>query len=154
VQRPDRGDEDPGKRWDRNYSELLQELRVAQTGVQILFAFLLTIPFSTHFKDVTSSLDRFVYVFTVVTTAVAMALLVAPVAHHRLVFRQGRKPELVLTSSRMAFAGLSVLLLSVMGAIYLVLDVVAGAGWAAWLVGALAAIYFFLWYVVPRFKIK
>lgn len=150
----DRREEDPAKRWDRNYSELLQELRVAQTGVQILFAFLLTIPFSARFAEETGPFDRFVYVFTVVTTALAMALLIAPATHHRQVFRQGRKPELVLTSSRMAGAGLAVMLVSVMGAVYLVLDVVAGLGWAAAIVGFLAALYIFLWYVVPRLNIK
>lgn len=154
MERPDRKDEDPGKRWDRNYSELLQELRVAQTGVQILFAFLLTIPFAARFTEVTSSFDRFVYAFTVVTTALAMALLVAPVSHHRQVFRQGRKPELVVTSSRMAKAGLAMMLLSVMGAVYLVLDVVAGMGWAGGIVAFLAAVYLFLWYVVPRLHDK
>ena len=154
MQRPDREDEDPGERWDRNYSELLQELRVAQTGVQILFAFLLTIPFSTRWADVTDSFDHFVYVFTVITTGLSMALLVAPVSIHRQVFRKGRKPELVVTSSRLAFGGLAMMLLSVMGAIYLVLGVVAGAGWAGWLVGAVAAVYIFLWYVLPRLKVR
>jgi hypothetical protein len=150
----DRRDEDPAKRWDRNYSELLQELRVAQTGVQILFAFLLTIPFSARFVEATGPFDHFVYVFTVVTTALAMALLVAPATHHRQMFRQGRKPELVVTSSRLAKVGLAVMLVSVMGAVYLVLDVVAGLGWAAAIVGFLAALYVFLWYVVPRLNLK
>jgi len=145
-----RPDEDPAQRWDRNYAELLQELRVAQTGVQILFAFLLTIPFSARFVEETDAFDRFVYVFTIVTTALAMALLVAPASHHRLLFRQGRKPELVRTSSRMAGAGLATMLVSVMGAVYLVLDVVAGLGWAGGIVAFLAATYVFLWYVVPR----
>jgi hypothetical protein len=133
---------------------LLQELRVAQTGVQILFAFLLTIPFSARFAEQTNGFDHFVYVFTVVTTALAMALLVAPVSHHRQVFRQGRKPELVVTSSRMAKAGLVVMLLSVLGAVYLVLEVVAGLGWAGGIVAFLAAVYVFLWYVVPRLNLK
>jgi len=146
----ERRDEDPAKRWDRNYAELLQELRVAQTGVQILFAFLLTIPFSARFLEATDAFDRFVYVFTMVTTALAMALLVAPASHHRLLFRQGRKPELVRTSSRMAGAGLATMLVSVMGAVYLVLDVVAGLGWTAGIVAFLAATYIFLWYLMPR----
>lgn len=145
----ERNDEDPKQRWDRNFAELLQELRVAQTGVQILFAFLLTIPFSARFADETTSLDRAVYVITVISTALAMALLIAPVSHHRLIFRQGRKPELVETASRMAKAGLVAMLVSVMGAIYLVLDVVAGLGWASAIVAMLATVYVLLWYVVP-----
>src|SRR3954470_16354530 len=97
-------DETGLERWDRNFIELLQELRVAQTGVQILFAFLLTLPFTNRFGDV-SDLDKVVYVITLIASAVATALLIAPVSHHRQVFREGRKPELVSTASRLAKAG-------------------------------------------------
>jgi Family of unknown function (DUF6328) len=89
-----RRDETGLERWDRNFIELLQELRVAQTGVQILFAFLLTMPFTNRFGQV-SDLDKVVYVITLVAAATAMALLIAPVSDHRQVFRQGRKPQLV-----------------------------------------------------------
>jgi len=154
VRMIDRRDEDPLQRWDRNFSELLQELRVAQTGVQILFAFLLTIPFSSRFMEETTSFQRGVYVFTVVTTALSMALLIAPVSYHRQVFQQGRKPELVMTASIMAKAGLAVMLLAVMGAVYLALEVVTGFGWAGWIVGGLAAVYVFLWYVLPRLNAR
>src|SRR5438309_3920171 len=81
------------ERWDRNFTELLQELRVAQTGVQILFAFLLTLPFTSRF-DRATGLDRGVYVTTMVAAACATALLIAPASYHRLVFRKGRKPQL------------------------------------------------------------
>ena len=147
-------DETRKERVDRELMELLNELRVALPGVQVLFAFLLTIPFSARFVEETGPFDRFVYVFTVVTTALAMALLIAPATHHRQMFRQGRKPELVLTSSRMAGLGLAVMLVSVMGAVYLVLDVVAGLGWAGVIVAFLTAVYLFLWYVVPRLNLK
>src|SRR5947209_10039375 len=82
------------ERWDRNFSELLQELRVAQTGVQVLFAFLLTLPFTNRFERITE-VQRGTYVVTLVAAAAATALLIAPVSYHRLVFRQGRKPQLV-----------------------------------------------------------
>src|SRR3954468_6047090 len=98
-------DETGLERWDRNFIELLQELRVAQTGVQILFAFLLTLPFTNRFGDV-SRLDTVVYVITLVSAASATALLIAPVSGHRQVFRLGRKPELVRFASRLAQGGL------------------------------------------------
>src|SRR2546429_7750584 len=101
---PETGPDAPGRsetpleRWDRNFTELLQELRVAQTGVQILFAFLLTLPFTNRFDRVTE-LDRGVYVATIVAAAAATALLLAPVRYHRPVFRKGRKPALVQVGS-------------------------------------------------------
>jgi O-antigen/teichoic acid export membrane protein len=141
-------DETDLERWDRNFTELLQELRVAQTGVQILFAFLLTLPFSTRFGDV-DALDKAVYVATLVTTATATALLIAPVSYHRRVFQQGRKAQLVRTASVLAQAGLGALLLSVTGAVFLVLHVVAGMGWAAGLGAAIVVLYVCLWYLLP-----
>ena len=136
--------------WDRRLIELLQEIRVAQTGGQILFAFLLTLPFSARFGEV-NNLERTVYVMTLCSAAVSMALLIAPVAYHRQVFRQGLKPRLVQTASVLAQAGLVALLLAITGAVFLVLDVVAGLRWAAALAGILAGIYVLLWYVLPVF---
>ena len=137
------------QRWDRNFADLLQELRVAQTGIQILFAFLLTLPFSNGFPR-TTAFQKDVYLVSLLSAAFATAMIIAPVAFHRALFRQGRKPELVRISSRMAGAGLATMLVSVMGAVYLVLEVVAGLGWAGGIVGLLTATYIFLWYVVPR----
>jgi len=91
----------PLQRADRNLAELLQELRVAQTGVQILFAFLLTLSFTDRFVTI-DGFQRGVYVFTLVTSATTVALLVAPVAVHRLLFQRGRKRELVHVGHRMA----------------------------------------------------
>lgn len=149
----DEGDDDRFEagleRWDRNFNELLQELRVAQTGVQILFAFLLTLPFSARFFEVTTGPQRAVYVFTLVASAIAMALLIAPVSYHRQIFRQRRKPQLVRATARLAKAGLAAMLLAVVGAVYLVLDVVAGLGWAGAVGGAVAAVYVLLWYALP-----
>jgi hypothetical protein len=136
--------------WDRRLMELLQEIRVAQTGGQILFAFLLTLPFSARFAEVTS-LERTVYVLTLCFAAISMALLIAPAAYHRQVFRQGLKPRLVQTASVLAQAGLAALLLAITGAVFLVLDVVAGLKWAASLAAVLAGIYVLLWYVLPVF---
>jgi MFS family permease len=142
-------DETSMERWDRNFGELLQELRVAQTGVQILFAFLLTLPFTNRFSEV-SSLDKVVYVITLVAAATATALLIAPVSDHRQVFREGRKPQLVQTASMLAQAGLGALLVAMIGAVFLVLDVVAGLGWAVGLGVVITLVFLTLWYVLPK----
>jgi hypothetical protein len=141
-------DETALERWDRNFTELLQELRVAQTGVQILFAFLLTLPFTNRFAEVTG-FERGVYVITLVAAAAATALLIAPVSYHRIVFRQGRKPQLVLIASRLALVGLFCLLVSMLGAVYLAVAVVLGAPLAAAILAGVTGLFVFLWYVLP-----
>lgn len=152
--KPDGRDETVAERADRNFIELLQELRVAQTGVQILFAFLLTLPFTQRFSSVQSD-DKGVYLATVIVTAIAMACLVAPVSHHRILFARGLKRELVRSAGRLASAGLVFLLLAVMGAIYLIVDVVANAVAASAITGGLATLFLFLWYVLPlRYRIR
>src|SRR3954469_23685586 len=93
--------ETPKQRWDRNFGDLLQELRVAQTGIQILFAFLLTLPFSNGFPR-TTEFQRDVYVVSLLAAAAATAMIIAPVAFHQALFRRGRKPELVRFGHRMA----------------------------------------------------
>jgi hypothetical protein len=141
-------DETDAERQDRNYSELLQELRVAQTGVQILFAFLLTIPFQQRF-GMLSSVLRGLYVATLLCAAIAAALFIAPVAVHRVVFRRHLKHELVNWTARLAAAGLVFLALTVLGAVLLVVDVVSGPV-AAWILTvALACLFAWLWYLLP-----
>jgi uncharacterized protein DUF6328 len=140
--------ETPGERWDRNFDDLLQEVRVAQTGVQILFAFLLTLPFSARF-GATSELDRVVYVITLLAAAAASAFLIAPVSYHRLLFRKGRKAELVRNASRMAVCGVACILIAIVGAVFMVLNVVYGMALA---VTAAAAIFLLggtLWFLLP-----
>lgn len=134
------------QRWDRNFVELLQELRVAQTGVQILFGFLLTVPFSTRFTRSTSTLQVVVYAATFVACAVAAALLIAPVSRHRQLFREGRKAQLVLYGDRLAQAGLLALMVTVTGAVFLVMDVIAGLAAACPIAVAVAVVYYMLWY--------
>jgi len=141
-------DETPEQRADRNLAGLLQEVRVAQTGVQILFAFLLTLPFTNRFGAV-GPVAKTTYLVTLMAAATAAALLIAPVSFHRLVFRQGHKPELVRTSTVLAQLGLACLLVCVIGCVLLVVDVVTGAAWAAVLAAAVAGLYVGLWYVLP-----
>ncbi|WP_155375647.1 DUF6328 family protein [Catellatospora vulcania] len=140
--------EDPDERWNRNYSELLQELRVAQTGVQILFAFLLTLPFSVGFEKINGT-ERVLYVVTFICSGLAAALLIAPVSYHRLSFREGRKPQIVRTAHVLAQFGLFFEMTAIVLAIYLVVDVVSGARWAGFLGGGIALVYILLWYVLP-----
>lgn len=138
------------QRSDRNFTELLQELRVAQTGVQILFGFLLTVPFSNRFSEHATRLQTVVYILTMLACSTAVALIIAPVSLHRRVFRQGRKPELVRWADRMAQAGLFSLLLAVIGVVFLLLDVLEGAILAIALTIVVAAIYILLWYRLPH----
>jgi O-antigen/teichoic acid export membrane protein len=139
------------ERADRNFTELLQELRVAQTGVQILFAFLLTLPFTQRFARVDGE-QRLVYLATLIASALATACLIAPVSHHRILFRRRRKPELVDSANRLALAGLAFLLVSVTGAVYLVFDVVAGVGPAAVVGGVLGLWLLYIWYLLPLWR--
>lgn len=143
-----RRDETDAQRLDRNYAELLQELRVVETGVQIFFAFLLTIPFQARFPSITG-FQTGAYLITLIAAACAAVLLAAPVAVHRALFRQRRKDLLVRVASRCAAVGLALLLISMLAAVLLVLDVVAGRV-AAWIIaGFLAAGALALWYVFP-----
>ena len=143
-----RDDETHAERADRNFGDLLQELRVAQTGVQILFAFLLTMVFSARFAEV----DRFekaVYLVSLLSAAAAAALIIAPVAYHRVLFRRGMKEELVQVAHRMAAGGLAFLVISIVGAVLLVTDVVLDRA-AAIVVTGITGIWFaLLWLVVP-----
>jgi O-antigen/teichoic acid export membrane protein len=146
-------DETEAERADRNFNELLQELRVAQTGVQILFAFLLTLPFTQRFEKLAAE-DRSVYLGTLLATALATACLIAPVSQHRLLFRRHRKPEIVTTANQLAQAGLAFLLIAVLGAVYLIFDVVVGTGLAGVVTGALAVWFILIWYVQPLWQLR
>src|SRR3954464_12798792 len=110
---------------DRNVNELLQELRVAFTGVQVLFAFLLSLAFTQRFKDL-DAFDLGVYTTALMTTALTTLLLIAPVSFHRLVFRRRQKAALVIVADRMLIIGLALLVASITSAVLLILDVALG----------------------------
>jgi high-affinity Fe2+/Pb2+ permease len=147
--RPSGRDESESERLDRNLSELLQELRVALPGVQVLFAFLLTVPFQQGFQSPTAFQER-VYFATLVCTAVSAALLISPTAYHRLTFRLQQKDDLVSVANKLAIAGLAFLALAMVGAIMLVTDVVFGAT-ATVIVASVVAflLYLTLWGLLP-----
>ena len=140
--------ESPNERADRNLAELLQELRVALPGVQVLFAFLLTVPFQQRFADVTD-FQRDVYVFTLLFSALTTALLIAPTAYHRLNFRQGDKEHIVQVSSTLTIAGLIALSLAMSGAVLLVMDWLLDGVIVAVIFGVVALGFAVLWFVVP-----
>jgi hypothetical protein len=136
------------KRDDRNLGELIQELRVAGLGVQVLFGFLLSLPFTTRF-DQLSTAQRDLYLASVILAAVATTLLIGPVAYHRLVFRRGKKERLVRFANVLAILGLTAVGGSVLAAVLLVTWYVAGA-LAGCLVTAFVGVMLCgLWFTVP-----
>jgi Family of unknown function (DUF6328) len=140
--------EDEKERLDRELIELLNELRVIVTGVQMLFAFLLTVAFSQRFVAVTS-LDRYVYFATVLSTALSSVWLIAPAAYHRLLFRYHEKQHMLVVANRMAITGLTFLALSITGVLFLITDVLFG-GAATVVVTVLTVLLVVgLWFVWP-----
>jgi hypothetical protein len=140
--------ESEADRLDRNYSEMLQELRVAQTGVQILFAFLLSIAFQQRFNDI-DAFQLTVYVITLLCAAMSALLLIAPVPAHRVLFRQHRKDELVTFTGRVAAGGLIFLMLAMLGAVLFVIDWVVNLPLALASVAGLAATGAWFWWIQP-----
>src|SRR6476661_4157211 len=124
-ERPSGRDESEAERLDRNLGELLQELRIALPGVQVLFAFLLAVPFQQNFTKITS-FQKDVYFATLLLTALAAALLIAPSAYHRITFRYQQKHRLVFIANRLAIAGLAALALAMTCAILLITDLLFG----------------------------
>jgi hypothetical protein len=136
------------ERVDRELIELLNELRVALPGVQILFAFLLIVPFQQSFGQATG-FQRSVYFLTLVAVCVATGLLIAPAAQHRVLFRQHDKEGLLRRSSRSAYAGVVVLAVAIVCAVLLVTDVLFSRTQAWVTAGAVAALLAWFWIAVP-----
>ena len=139
--------EDDQERLNRQMIELLNELRVAMPGVQILFGFLLTVPFQQRFSQVTD-FQQTVYFVTLVAAAVAAAFLIAPSAYHRVMFEQQDKPNIIHVGTGQMIVGLAALALAMNGAVLLVTDVLFEAPTVAVTVTALGALYFTLWFAV------
>jgi Family of unknown function (DUF6328) len=136
------------ERRNRELIELLNELRVALPGVQVLFAFLLTIPFTNKFDQLTR-LDTAVYFAALLLCAVASGLLIAPSAHHRLRFRTGTKEQLVVWSNRMAIAGLVALALAVVASVSVIADLLYGEVLRIPLTITLLVVVAGLWFAAP-----
>ncbi|MFG2989257.1 DUF6328 family protein [Streptomyces sp. NPDC048257] len=136
------------ERADRQWQELIQEIRVAQTGVQILFGFLLTVAFTPHFQGLPPT-DKVIYIVTVVLGALATGALIGPVSFHRIVSGRRIKPEAVAWASRLTFTGLILLLATCTSALFLVLRVATHNAIVPWLVAGVLAWYLLCWFVLP-----
>ena len=136
------------QRLARNLAELLQELRVGQAGVQILFGFLLSVSFTDRYARAGTFL-HVAHLITVLFSAAATALLTAPAAWHRLLFRQGRRERIIDVASRMAVLGLACLAAAMVGTVLLLAEVAVG-GWLAVVITAVSAVLFGgLWFALP-----
>jgi hypothetical protein len=145
---PDPRNETPDQRDDRNLAELLQELRVAGLGVQVLFGFLLAIPFTNAFARLSTG-QRDLYVTTLLLAALATALLLAPVAFHRILFRQRQKEFLVRAANLLAILGLAAVALAVTATVALVLSYVMPGLPTVVITVILLAVFAGLWFAFP-----
>jgi hypothetical protein len=145
---PDRPGESEAQRDDRNFIELLNELRVVGIGVQVLFGFLLSLPFTNRFSRLDAA-QRGVYLATVTLAALSTVLLVAPVAYHRLLFRRHEKESVVKITSMLAIAGLTTVGLAVSGAVVLVVTFVAPGAPAIVITGLVVCAFAGLWFALP-----
>jgi hypothetical protein len=140
--------EDAKERIDRELSELLEEVRVALPGAEVLFAFLLGVAFTERVTELSPTL-RAVYFATLLLTAAATALLIAPTAYHRLRFREGDKERLLVSATRMAIASLVLLLLAVAGAVWVVGDLLYAPTFAWMTAGVMAVWFVWFWFGLP-----
>jgi uncharacterized protein involved in cysteine biosynthesis len=141
-------DETEDERVDRNLQEMLGELRVALPGVQVLFAFLLVVPFNQRFADVTS-FQQTVYFVTLLFTAASAICLIAPSAHHRLEFRRQNKAAIVRTGNEIVVVGLGLLGAAMTGAVLFVTDVLYGSATTIVAAGGVAVAFAVVWYGIP-----
>ena len=148
---PGRPNESERERLDRNMNELLGELRVALPGVQVLFGFLLTVPFASGFKTVTT-FQRDVYFATLLCAAAASSLLIATSAYHRIVFRRGQKRHLVFLANRFTIVGLGFLALAMTGAVLLVTDYLFSTATAVVATAAVGILFGWFWYGLPLLR--
>ena len=141
-------DETESERVDRNLQEMLGELRVALPGVQVLFAFLLVVPFNQRFAQVTD-FQKTIYFITLMFTTASTVCLIAPTAHHRLEFRRQDKEQIVSTGNRIVVVGLTLLAIAMTGAVMFVTDVLYGSTTTAVAAAAVVVAFALLWYAIP-----
>jgi len=133
---------------DRNLQELLGELRVALPGVQVLFAFLLVVPFNQRFADITS-FQRTTYIVTLLLATAASACLIAPTAHHRIEFRAQDKKRIVFGATKLAVVGLALLAAAMTGAVTFVTDFLYGSTTVVFVAASVALLFAALWFAWP-----
>lgn len=143
--------EDATARHHRQLIELLNELRVGLPGVQVLFAFLLTVPFTQRFGRL-DGIQRDVYFLAVLSTALATACLIAPSSYHRIRWRQHDKARMLETSNRLAIAGIAFLALAISAVVYVITSVLYSRGVAAGVAAAIAGVVSWLWFGLPLLR--
>ena len=139
------------KKQDRELIELLNELRVVLPGIQVMFAFLLIVPFSQGWAKVTN-LQQNVYFLAFLSTAVATAFLIAPTTYHRLRWREQDKEKMLETSNRYAIAGTAFLALAMSAVVFFITDFIYDTGLTIWTTAAAAGLFSFLWFGVPLIR--
>jgi hypothetical protein len=144
-------DETRDERLDRELIELLNELRVALPGVQVMFGFLLTVPFSSGWERVTLT-ERRVFFATFLCTAIASALLIAPSAQHRILWRARDKEALLRTANSLAIAGTAFLAAAVTGAVWVVTDLIYAPAPTAIVTGCIAGLFAWVWFAAPLIR--
>jgi hypothetical protein len=150
----ERTGEDRNERRARELAELLQELRVMLPGVQVLFAFLLTVPFSARFGDVTP-LQQTVFFGTLLCTALSAGLLLAPSAHHRLLWRRQAREHRLRVANRLAIAGMMLLVVAMVGVMFVITDVLFGSAAAAVATTAVSGFFLYVWFLMPiRYRLN
>jgi hypothetical protein len=142
--------EHPQERTARELIELLQELRIVIPGVQVLFAFLLTVPFSQGFTQL-DGLQRGVFFATLLCTAATTALLIAPSSHHRVLFRQGVREQRLQLGNMLAILGLAFLVPAMVGVVFVITDLMFGVTPAVIVTALMALAFVLLWFVFPLF---
>jgi len=141
-------EESDSERNSRRLLELLQEVRVATAGVQILFGFLLAVPFQQGFATI-SSFQKHVYLVVLICTALSSALLIAPTALHRLLFRQGHKPEIIEYANRMVIVGLVLLAVAMVGVVLLLTHEIFGPAAAIAITIPIGLVFVVTWFLIP-----
>ena len=144
----DRSGEDEHERRVRELAELLQELRIVLPGVQVLFAFLLTVPFSARFGSVTP-LQQAVFFGTLVCTALSAGLLLAPSAHHRLLWRRQAREHRLRVANRLAIGGMGLLVVAMVGVMFVITDILFGSTAAAGATACVSGFFLYVWFLMP-----
>jgi len=140
--------ESPQQRINRELIELLNEIRIALPGVQVLFAFLLVVPFGPGWRH-TTALQRHTYVFSIVTAALATVIMITPSSYHRLLWRQPQKEHMLITSNALLIAGMAFLAMAISGSLFFVVSFALGTWEAALATGGILVVILLLWYGMP-----
>jgi magnesium-transporting ATPase (P-type) len=149
----ERNGEDQPARLNREFAEILYEVRTVILGVQVFFAFLVRVPFSQGFSSISTS-QEYVFYATLVCTTLSAALLMAPAPHHRLLWRQHHKEERIELANRLIVAGLSFLALSMVGSVFLITELVFGGVVAVVSTVGVGLVFLWLWYGQPLLRMR